>query len=450
MAWGLALLAAALWPQALWMLARLRDGSDEPLGILALLALLWLGLAQRQPWRRQADARWLMAGALLTLLAMLAHAHGPALLSALLAMLAVTACLLSVRPVKLASAPLLGLAVLSLPLLASLQFYLGYPLRVLVAEASRWLLSSQHVVARSGASLLVDGQLVLVDAACSGVQMAWWGYFVACLAALHAGAGNRRFLRRLPLVGALVLAGNIVRNTVLVAWQSQGEPLAPFWHEGIGLAVLLLVCAAVWRLMQPSSAASLAHRPVLTASAPTVLPPRRAATALWLLAGLCAAWQLMAAAPGPFAQDGHPSRPSAHAAVEWPVDWQGRPLRPLALGEIEARFAAQFPGRIERLSTGREVLVWRYVLRPTRMLHPAADCFRGIGYRVHGERLEQQAGGHTWRCFIAERNGEKLRVCERIEDAAGHGFTDTSAWYWAALLDQTQGPWQAVTVVSPL
>lgn len=35
-------------------------------------------------------------------------------------------------------------------------------------------------------------------------------------------------------------------------------------------------------------------------------------------------------------------------------------------------------------------------------------------------------------------------------DAQGGGFTDASAWYWAALLGQSQGPWQAITIASPL
>ena len=31
-------------------------------------------------------------------------------------------------------------------------------------------------------------------------------------------------------------------------------------------------------------------------------------------------------------------------AIEWPSQWDGRALRPLALGDVEQRFAARFPG----------------------------------------------------------------------------------------------------------
>jgi hypothetical protein len=142
---------------------------------------------------------------------------------------------------------------------------------------------------------------------------------------------------------------------------------------------------------------------------------------------------------------------SERVAVEWPATWQGQPLRPLALSDVEQRFAQGFPGQIARLTNGRDMLIWRHVTRPTRMLHPAADCYRAMGWRIRDEQLEQADNGQRWRCFIAEmsRQGKSLRVCERIEDAAGQSFTDASAWYWAAVMNPSGGPWQAITIASP-
>jgi hypothetical protein len=141
--------------------------------------------------------------------------------------------------------------------------------------------------------------------------------------------------------------------------------------------------------------------------------------------------------------------PPAPPATEFPSQWQGRPLRPLMLTDVEQRFARQFPGTLARLTDGEQVMVLRTVLQPTRMLHPAADCYRGLGWRVAHEQLQHDAERHLWRCFEASRGGQRLRVCERIVDAAGRTFTDTSSWYWAALLEQSRGPWQAITVASP-
>lgn len=141
---------------------------------------------------------------------------------------------------------------------------------------------------------------------------------------------------------------------------------------------------------------------------------------------------------------------SEAAAFEWPREWDGRALRPLALSAVEQRFAAQFPGRIARLTDGEQVLVMREVRTPTRMLHPAADCYRGLGYRIEQARLERDAAQRLWRCFVAERNGQRTRVCERIVGADGAAFTDASSWFWAAQLGQSTGPWQAVTTARSL
>jgi hypothetical protein len=135
--------------------------------------------------------------------------------------------------------------------------------------------------------------------------------------------------------------------------------------------------------------------------------------------------------------------PLRHAEL-WPSEWAGRPLQLLVMSSAEYRLAERFPGRVGRFSDGTQVLVLREVHTPTRELHPAADCYRGAGHRVAGTRLESDAAGALWRCFTAERDGAKQQVCERIVDALGRGFTDTSGWYWAALTGHSRGPWQAV------
>lgn len=147
--------------------------------------------------------------------------------------------------------------------------------------------------------------------------------------------------------------------------------------------------------------------------------------------------------------------PAPTAFHEWPAEWDGMPLRPLALSAVEQRFAQQFPGSIARMTDGHQMLVLREVKSPTRMLHPAADCYRALGYRIEQARLERDAQQRLWRCFSAVRGQgqtlpSNLRVCERIEAADGSSFTDTSAWYWAAASGQSKGPWQAVTTAKLL
>lgn len=260
----LGLLTAALWPTWHWMALRLADGSDDPLGLLALAALGALVWAARRDLRHSPRLPLLALAGAGALAATALRAHGPPLLVSLLAVLAWSLGLLAflpdarrgAQPVRggllwpaprraVAALPVLGLAVLALPLIASLQFYAGYPLRVITAQASAWLLMPWFEVQRQGASLQVDGLLVIVDAPCSGVQMAWAGYFTACATALHAGLGNRAFALRLPLAGLAVLVGNTLRNTALVALAATGHSALPGAHEAVGLLALAGVCAAI-------------------------------------------------------------------------------------------------------------------------------------------------------------------------------------------------------------
>jgi len=107
--------------------------------------------------------------------------------------------------------------------------------------------------------------------------------------------------------------------------------------------------------------------------------------------------------------------------------------------------------RLLDFANGRQSLTLRYVNRATRKLHPAADCYRGLGYAITHTSLEQRLANASRttptlkRCFVATKHDRQLRVCEYIEDAAGQSFTDASSWYWAAVTGRSQGPWQAVT-----
>jgi exosortase/archaeosortase family protein len=435
--------ALALWPHWRWAAARLADGSDDPLG-LAALAVLLVAIARFAPRLRAEPAPVALAAAvLLTSLATVLGLFAPPLVAALLAALAFAAALAAFAPPGTPVLPLAGLAALALPVVSSLQFYAGFPLRVVTAEASKVLLGfAGFDASREGSSMLVDGRLVIVDAPCSGVQMVWMAWFCACAVACWRGLPDRAFAKRLAFVGAVVLAGNIVRNSVLVGLEARGTAVSAWQHEAIGLVVLAVVCAAV--------AALVARAPLPAPRQTIAFRPQSVALQGPLLVALAALLVICALTPLAWPREaGVPVAPDS-ATTELPREWKGRPLRPLALGAVEARFASHFPGRIERLTDEESVLVWREVRSPTRMLHPATDCYRGLGYRVVDARLERDAETRLWRCFVAERDGRRVRVCERIEDARGASFTDASSWFWAAQLGRSTGPWHAITVATPL
>jgi hypothetical protein len=131
----------------------------------------------------------------------------------------------------------------------------------------------------------------------------------------------------------------------------------------------------------------------------------------------------------------------------WPSHVEGRSLTAAPLSAQEQRFEQGFPGRIAKFTDGSRAVIVRWVARETRKLHPARDCFRGSGYRVTPLPLHRDEYGNLWGCFAANRGQENLLVRERICDDSGLSWTDVSAWYWAALLGRSAGPWWATTVV---
>ena len=239
--WLLSALFVALWPHWIYVARRLVDGSDEPWGILAWLTVVVLLLRDRallaQPTRSA-----LVASAMLAIVAAAAQLVLPDLAAAALAMLALGLYL--VHALRRPATPLIVLLLLALPIIASLQFYLGFPLRVLVAHASAWMLWVGGLDATAaGASIVVDGTTVLIDAPCAGIGMLWLGSYAAALLSYLQRADARTTLVNGVVAAMLVLLANIVRNTVLF-FPEAGLVNWPAWsHEAVGLAAFMAAIA---------------------------------------------------------------------------------------------------------------------------------------------------------------------------------------------------------------
>jgi len=137
--------------------------------------------------------------------------------------------------------------------------------------------------------------------------------------------------------------------------------------------------------------------------------------------------------------------PNGPAFPGWPEHFNGKTLVSMSLSDVEKRFDAKFPGRMARFQAGKQSLVIRWINRPTRKLHSAADCYRGSGFHLKYLPLETDRAGNRWAAFQAKKV-RIYRVREQIVDANGKQWTDVSSWYWAALLRRSHGPWWAFTV----
>lgn len=145
------------------------------------------------------------------------------------------------------------------------------------------------------------------------------------------------------------------------------------------------------------------------------------------------------------------ARPAANATLVdqfpgWPTSFEGLPLTSLPMTEKEQLFGRDFPGRMGRFTDGRREIVIRYVTAATRKLHPATDCFRGIGYAIKPVPARRDALGHPMSCIDAHRGEDVLTVCETIRDEQGASWADVSSWYWSALFNSGGGPWWSFVV----
>ena len=249
-AWRLAVVVAAFWPVWAWYVRRLDDGSDEPFGLVAL-AIAAIVVATR--WRGRggpvgAPSDAVVAGSVA--LYTVSFAVLPSLLRASLAMITLALLLSPVAFGRRLHLGLYGLLLLSLPVIASVQFYFGYPLRVASAEVAaaftRW---QGFEVAREGVALVHAGEALLVDAPCSGVRMLWvTGLVVCALGCLSPGTNRRLFGYGLVAI-PLVVLGNGLRAASLFFLEHR--PIASFQpsHDAVGLACLALVLLPLVALM---------------------------------------------------------------------------------------------------------------------------------------------------------------------------------------------------------
>lgn len=241
----LALLLAlgACWDAWRLLAGRIDDAASAAPIAAFVAALAWRMARAEKP----APVPRAQLGALL-LLYLIASLTGPALVqigaaSALVATLAWHGCGRS-----LPRLPMIGLALLMLPILPTLDFLLAYPLRRVSGMLTVALLRLNGIsVSLEGIALEWHGRLLLFDGACSGVRMLWASLILASLIALVHGFGPWRYVRTLAVAAAIAVAGNGLRAASLFYLEhGYAAPLGgPVAHEAVGMMAFVLLAAAI-------------------------------------------------------------------------------------------------------------------------------------------------------------------------------------------------------------
>lgn len=240
----LAPLLLALWPVWQWYGSRVIGSADGRWGLLGaagVAVLVW-----RKRVRRCATTARLWWPALFLSLYAASYPFLPPLARAAIAFTAIGLTLSELLLGRRCHAGLLGLLYLSLPVIPSLQFYGGYPLRVFVAAATAPLLRlGGFNVVREGACLDWGGQLIWIDAPCSGVRMLWVGLFLVCVLAALYDLNPLRTLYSVAAAVVVVILGNVFRAVALFYLEAKVIE-GPAWsHDYAGLVAFALVAAGI-------------------------------------------------------------------------------------------------------------------------------------------------------------------------------------------------------------
>ena len=446
----------AFWPVWTWYFERLSDRSDEPLGLVALAVFLTLNFHRKRNGSQQPGSTE-MAGRTATIISLglvgiysLLSAWAPTVLLAPFAVLVVGISLFQTRCIVKPNTGDWALLLLSLPLVASLNFYLGFPLRMLSCHIASIMLNLNGMATSVvGAQIISSQHSIGIDEPCSGVKMLWAAVFLAACVASWKRFTIFRTVQISALSVVLAIVANIMRISSLFYLESGrfdfGSNLHSIFHSGIGVASFAISCSVLYFIAQRTGSSSSINASPAVATTPIACTAPIKYTAFgardlsFLI--LC-----IVAATIPILQRPAQAISSNYAFTGWPPTFEGRKFTEVPLSEANEKFASRFPGRIAVFANGNTRIVYRWITEATRQLHASADCYKASGYTIVWLPEYIDTNNNRWAAFEAIKDGERLSVRERISDNFGHGWIDVSSWYWGAVLKETKAPYWCVTV----
>ncbi len=469
------LTALAFWPVLQWYVFRLFDKSDESLGILSLVTailLVFIGHRAGLSKRSESNGSYLFVPLILVAIYAFIFHNAPNLVLAVIMTIALW-CAMSNNETKhrlqwrgdIASPAILGLLLLSLPIIASCNFYLAYPLRLAVAWSVAFIFKLYGMSAEIiGTSICLNNQQINIDLPCSGIHFLWFASYLSLIMAFFSKANLTKTMSIVLFGGLAALIANVFRAVLISLISVNGfSSLAQntIVHQGIGAIMFCLVAFLIlkfYRSYQNKSEGKLLAVPDTNRiSAGKMSTDRELATVningtSIRYVNLCYFLICFVAAGVPFASGKQiadfQSTQLSPVFDQLLQTYDKNPLfKKVALSEQERQFQVNFPGKIDKYGDGQTQLILRRVYLPTRQLHPIIDCLRGEGYRLISESISKDSDNIYWNELLVEINGHRFLVNERILDETGSSWVHVSDWYWASLLGQTKGPWLSITKI---
>jgi exosortase/archaeosortase family protein len=242
----LALVASATWDAWCWYFARVAAAPEEGAAlVLAVAFLSFVGVSRRSRPVPRPLPLLPIAGVLAVLAA--THAVLPPIVRAAAALALTLFCLHVAVFKERPPIAFWGLVALALPVLPSLQFTFGYPMRVVSAALTAGLLLAHGLaVARQGTFLVWRDELIQFDAPCSGVNMLWAGLLLTLMGCMLLRLGMLKVAAAIALSVVIIIGGNVLRASSLFYVEAGLLPHPPgWWHDGIGIVAFGLSAVAI-------------------------------------------------------------------------------------------------------------------------------------------------------------------------------------------------------------
>lgn len=424
------------------------------------LFMLAIALAIGNAWRMSPhalSASWLFASAGLVAMQGVSIGHVPMLANAMLAAAAWGCAVLasSRGPCLFGRWGVSMLPLFSLPLGHGVDYYVGFPLRILVTLVSAWLLGP--AVDASGTALVTQGYTIFVDAPCSGVRMLGTSLALAALLGALVSSNFSQTILLFLAAGLLALLGNVARALALFAMETGQAP--SFSHESVGLGIFAVCMLLLGKLSlylrgngrensNVTEGRNLAQRWALICFVGIVLVSTITMNSGKVEAGFANLVQT--------------------GEVRWPTHWDDRTLSARPMEPGMEHFLQDFPGEMAEfgIEGTEQALLLRYTKAVSRKLHPAELCYRGAGWHCMPLPAYRDQLGHLWSCFEAKRSdGKQVLVRQlylhldpepkslHLEDwlKGSKSWPDAAAWFWQASMPVHRGhATLGLTWVSPL
>lgn len=244
LSWILSCQLIAFWQVWWWYVTRAVYSWDQPWGVLALVAAVAFVIASRKPFPAVEPS--ILLPILLILAYAVTYPFLPPLARAAIAFTAMAMTTSLFRFGRLFHPGLFGLFYLSLPTIPTLQFFGGYPLRLVVAGLTAPILRlAGFAVTPEGTCLNWAGQLIWIDAPCSGIKMVWVGLLLTFVALCLYELPLVKTLLLLPLVGVVIMLANVFRAVSLFYLEAGVVSLPSWGHEYAGLVAFAVEAAGI-------------------------------------------------------------------------------------------------------------------------------------------------------------------------------------------------------------